>query len=135
MCISALLYVVYGSLVKYIMKEKGVLLWDILLARALGCLVFSYTIATLTGKSLRIEPGKRWLVFFRSLAGAATFIFFVSSLKLIPVVLVTVLGGTSAFWAIFFGWIMLGLKLTSIEWTALVISFIATVMIYLSAQN
>ena len=69
------------------------------------------------------------------MAGTATFVFYVSSIKLIPVVLVHVLDGTSAFWAIFFGWIMLGLKLSSIEWTALVISFFATVMIYLSARD
>ena len=134
-CVSALLFVVYGSLVKYIMKEKQVGLWDILLARALGCLVFSFMIATLSGKSLRIEPGKKKLVFFRSLAGTTTFILYVSSIKLIPVVLATVLEGTSPFWAIFIGWIMLGLKLSYLEWTALVISFFATVMIYLSARD
>ena len=74
-------------------------------------------------------------MFFRSLAGTSAFIFYVSSIKFIPVALVHVLDGTSAFWAIFFGWIMLGLKLNSLEWATLVISFLATVMIYLSARD
>ena len=45
----------------------------------------------------------------RAITGSTAFIFYVASVRLIPLVLVTVLEGLCPFWAILIGWIVLGL--------------------------
>ena len=46
-----------------------------------------------------------------------------------------VFDGMTPFWGILFGWIMLGLKLSSLEWVTLVVSFSAISLIYFSAKE
>ena len=133
--ISAVTYVIYGALSKYIMEEKGVQLFDVVLARGLGCLVFSAVIALVTDTSLKIGEGKKMLVFVRSVSGTLAIIFVMAALKLIPVALTIVLQRLAPFWTILIACIILGVNLGLLEYIALIVSFIGTVMIYLSARG
>ena len=75
------------------------------------------------------------LVFMRSIGATCALIFYIAALKLIPVLLTTVLEGLFPFWSILIGYIILGLKLNSLEWFGLFISFFGTVLIYQSART
>ena len=133
--ISSFFYVVYGALAKYSMDEKQVELFDIVLARGLGCLILSTIIALFNGTSLKVGPGKRMFVALRSLFGTLAIFFVVAALKLIPVALTVVLTRLAPFWTILIGCVVLGLKLSTTEYVMLVISFAGTILIYLSATE
>ena len=133
--ISAITYVVYGALSKYIMEEKGVQLFDVVLARGLACLIISAVIAVFTGTSLKVGEGKKMAVFVRSVSGTLAIIFVMAALKLIPVALTIVLQRLAPFWTILIACIILGVRLGTLEYIALIVSFFGTVLIYLSARS
>ena len=132
--ISAITYVVYSALSKYIMDKKQVQIFDVVLARGLGCLIFSAAIAIFTGTSLKVGDGKGMLVFVRSVSGFLAIIFIMAALKLIPVALTIVLQRLAPFWTVLIACIILGVNLGTLEYIALIVSFLGTVMIYISAR-
>ena len=133
--ISSFFYVVFGSLSKYSMKEKQIQLFDIVLARGMGCLILSTIISLVTGTSFKVGPGQRTFVALRSLFGTLAIFFMVAGLELIPVALTVVLTRLAPFWTILIGCVVLGLKLSTTEYIMLVISFFGTTLIYLSAST
>ena len=74
-------------------------------------------------------------VALRSLFGTSAIFFVVLGLGLIPVALTVVLTRLAPFWTILIGFVVLGLKLTTIDYIMLIISFFGTTLIYLSASE
>ena len=125
----------YAAIAKYLMNFRSVQLIDLIFYRAVATLVFPLLIALVTDTSFKIPPGYRVLVAVRGLIGALTFMFFFVALQYIPLFLFNVFDGMTPFWGILFGWIMLGLKLSLLEWVTLVVSFSAISLIYFSAKE
>ena len=98
-------------------------------------MIFSSIFAKVTRTDFRVSPEKRILVFMRSIGATFALIFYIAALKLIPVLLATVLEGLAPFWSILIGSVTLGLKLNSLEWFGLFISFFGTVLIFQSART
>ena len=55
--ISAIFYIVFGSLSKYSMNVKQVQAFDIVLARGVVVLILSTIITLITGTSFKVGPG------------------------------------------------------------------------------
>lgn len=128
-------FVVFGSFSKYVTDVKKVQVIDAVFFRAFMQILFSVVGAKITGA--RLWPGDReqMMVWMRSFACTIAVVTYVAALKRIPVFLTIVLEGLAPFWTILFGWMMLGAKLNSLEYSGLVISFFGTLLIYYSAQT
>ena len=133
--ISAMFFVVFGSISKYITDVKKVQVIDAVFFRAFMQILFSTVIAKITGISLWPGDREKMLVTMRSIACTIAVVTYVAALKRIPVFLTIVLEGLAPFWTILFSWMMLGAKLNSLEYSGLLISFFGTILIYHSAKT
>ena len=134
--ISAMFFVAYGSISKYITDVKKVQVIDAVLFRAFMQIPFSAVIAKIIGTSLRIGDNKKlMMVTLRSIAATVAVITYIAALKRIPVFLTIVLEGLAPFWTILFSWMILGAKLNSLQYSGLIISFFGTILIYHSAKT
>ena len=106
-----------------------------IVARTFACLTGSIIVTKFGGHSFYIKPELRWDLFMRSLQGTIGHLSFTYGIKYVPLVIVNILYNTAPFWTCLLAWCMIGEKLTGLQVTALIVSFIGICLVSLSSEK
>ena len=102
---------------------------DMILMRTTFVLVASLLWTKAVGQTLHIPKEQRGRLALRSVTGTVGAISITYGVKMIPLVIVQTLSNLTPFWASLFAWWAIGEKMTPIEITALLISFVGVCLI------
>ena len=87
------------------------------------------------GHSLSVSDERRFPLIMRAFLSTATFSLIIAGIQFIPLLLANVLVNTSPFFAVMFAWAMLGDRLNTLQWAALITSFGGILLIYFSTRE
>ena len=134
MNLFAILMPLYQLLVKIATNEKEVSPLDVIVARTFACLTGSIVVAKFSGHTFFIKQELRRDLFMRSLQGTIGHLSFTFGIMYVPLVVVNILYNTAPFWTCILAWCLVGERLTVLQMTALVISFLGICLIARSSS-